>query len=133
MRNSAFLQQLVRHWDHAQQAFRVGLDLWYRPTKEIYFITWISKMGKDWTQFLKMPTYITTKTQLIYVHRYVRPNIVQPTYFQVVGGQLWIDSFYREEVRCMSLIIMRLAHYTSDGHQISFRLMYYVDSLVMRT
>ena len=28
---------------------------------------------------------------------------------------------------------MALVHYTSDGHCISFPLMYYVDSLVMRT
>ena len=33
----------------------------------------------------------------------------------------------------MSLILMVMAHYTSDGKHINFSLMYYVDSLVTRT
>jgi hypothetical protein len=60
-------------------------------------------------------------------------DIVEPTEFHVVGGQLWIDSFGREEVRCLSLIVMALKHYTSNRKCISFTLMYYIDSLVTRT
>ena len=50
----------------------------------------------DWSQFPKFPIDVAAKTELIYVHRYVFPDIVMPTYFQIVGGQLWIDSFGRE-------------------------------------
>ena len=70
---------------------------------------------------------------MIYVQRYVDPDILQPIEFEVVSGQLWIDSFGREEVRCLSLIMMKLGHYTFDGHHISYPLMYYVNSLVMMT
>ena len=69
---------------------------------------------------------------MIYVQRYVSANIVEPTEFQVVGGQLQIDSFGREEVRCVSPIVMALAHYISNGHHSSFPLIYCVYSLVTR-
>ena len=65
--------------------------------------------------------------------RFVNPNIVELRKFQVVGGQLRIDSFGREEVRLLSLIAMTLTHYTFDGKCISFPLMHYVDSLFMRS
>ena len=60
-------------------------------------------------------------------------DLVEPVDFQVVGGQLCIDSFAREEVRCLSLVVMVLAHCTSDGQHISFPLLHYVDSLLRRT
>ena len=68
---------LIRHRDHAQQAFRVGLDTQYHPTKDdIYLITRLSRMGKDWPQFPELPTSITEETQLIYGQRYVSPDMV---------------------------------------------------------
>jgi hypothetical protein len=48
----------------------------------------------------------------------------------VSGGQLKITSFGAEEVRCLSLLVTTIAHFTSDGKCISFPLLYYVDSLV---
>ena len=101
--------------------------------EEIYFITKFTRMGEYCPLFHKIPIGIATKMQLIYVERYVSANIVHPTKFQVVGGQLRIDSFDREKVRCLSLIVTKLARYTFDGHHISFPLMYYVYSLAMRT
>ena len=64
---------------------------------------------------------------------YVILDIVEPTNFQVVGGLLCIYAFAREEVRCLSLIVIALAHSISNGKHISFPLMYYVDSLLMTT
>ena len=96
-------------------------------------MTKLSRMGEDQPQFLEFPIKILVETQLIYVQRYVNIDLVEPIEFQVGGGQLQIESFGREEVRCLSLIVITLAHYTSNGKFISFPLMYYVDSLVMRT
>ena len=48
--------------------------------------------------------------------------------FQVFGGQLCISSFGPEEVRCLSLLLTTIAHYTSDGQHISCPLLFYVDS-----
>jgi hypothetical protein len=90
-------------------------------------------MGEDWHHFLEFLIIIEIETQLTYVQIYVNTNIVEPTEFHVVGGQLQIDSFGREEVRCLSLIVTELAHYTFDGKCISFHLMYYVGILVTRT
>ena len=87
--NSAFLQQFIHHWDHAQQEFRVGLDSWYLPMKDdIYFITELSRRGQGWPLFPEIPISIAINIHLIYFQRYVSPDIVQPTYFQVAGGQL---------------------------------------------
>ena len=44
-----------------------------------------------------------------------------------------MDPFGKEEVRCLSLIVTTLEHFTSDGKCISYSLMYYVDSLVQRS
>ena len=55
--------------------------------------------------------------------------IVSPIYFQVSGGQLRIASFGAKEVRCLSLLLATIAHYTSDVQCISFPLLFYVDSL----
>ena len=60
--------------------------------------------GEDWPQFPEFPINVSTETQLIYVQRYVIPDIVEPKEFQVAGGQLQIDSFGREEVRFLSLL-----------------------------
>ena len=89
-------------------------------------------MGEDWPQFHELPHGVASKTQLIYVHRYINPNIYEPIDFQVVGGQLHIDLFAREAIRYFSFIVMELADYTSDGKHTSFSLMYYVDSLLIR-
>ena len=100
--------------------------------EDIYFITRLSRRVEDWPQFPEFPIGVSAETRLIYVQRYVRDDIVEPTEFQVASGQLLIDSFGREEVRCLSLIVTELAHYTFDGHHISFPLIYYVDSLVIK-
>ena len=114
--NSTFLQQLIHRWDHARKTFRVGHDSWYRPIEEdIYFIIGISRRGEDWPQFPKFPISISIESHLIYVQRYVSTDIVEPTEFQVAGGQLQIDSFGREEVKCLSLIETTLEHYTFNG------------------
>jgi hypothetical protein len=52
--------------------------------------------------------------------------------FHVPSGWMQMILFHREEVRCLSLIIMKLSHFTSYGKCISFPLMYYVDILVQR-
>ena len=70
---------------------------------------------------------------MIYVQRYVSPDIVDLIEFQVVGGQLQIETFGREEVKFLSLIVMVLAHDTYGGWHISLPLTYYVDSLVTST
>ena len=49
--------------------------------------------GEDWPEFLELAINIVAETQLIYVQKYVSPDIVEPTNFQVVGGWLRIDSF----------------------------------------
>ena len=67
------------------------------------------------------------------MQRYVSLDIDEPIDFQVTSGQLHIDSFDREEVRCLSLIVMKLTHYTSDGKHISFHFLYYVYSLLTMT
>ena len=48
------------------------------------------------------------------------------------GAKLLIYTFGREDVRCLSLLLMILVHSTSDGKHISFPLLYYVDPLVHR-
>ena len=38
--HSVLLRHLIGRWNAHRQAFQVGLDQWYTPTKEdIYFIT----------------------------------------------------------------------------------------------
>ena len=84
---STFLQQYICHWDHAQQAFRIGPDSWYLPMDEdIHFVIGLSRKGEDWSQFPELVVNIATKMKLIYVQRYFILDIVDPTNFQVVGG-----------------------------------------------
>jgi hypothetical protein len=46
--NFAFLRQLICQWDAHQQAFRFGPHQLYHPNEEdIYFITRLSRRGKD--------------------------------------------------------------------------------------
>jgi hypothetical protein len=33
--NSLLLQQLIHHWDHVRQGFRVGPNLWYHPMRRM--------------------------------------------------------------------------------------------------
>jgi hypothetical protein len=68
----------------------------------------------------------------MYSQRYIAVDVLSPADFQVSGGQLRITSFGAEEVRCLSLLVMTIAHFTSDGKHISCTLLYYVDSLVQR-
>jgi hypothetical protein len=87
---------------------KIGLDLWYQPAKEdYYFIVGLSRRGEVCPQF---------------------PDLLPG----VAGGQMWIDSFYEEDVRCLCLILMTLSHFSSDRKCISFPLMYYVDILLHR-
>jgi hypothetical protein len=57
-------------------------------------------------------------------------DVYFPPDFQVSGGQLRITSFGTEEVRCFSMLIMTIAHFTCDGKCISCALLYNVDSFV---
>jgi hypothetical protein len=100
--------------------------------EDIYFITGLSRRGEVWPQFLDLLPGIAGESQLAYVQRYVQFGHCFTSRFQVVGGQIQIDSFGAEEVKCMSLILSTLSHSSSDGKHISFPLMYYVDSLVQR-
>jgi hypothetical protein len=59
-------------------------------------------------------------------------DIPSPGDFQVAGGQLWITSFGAEDVRCLSLLLSTISHFTGDGQCISCVLLYYVDSLIQR-
>ena len=132
--NSPLIQHLNNCWDDGWQAFRVSPNSWYQPIEEdMYCITRLSRKGEDWTQFHELPIDIATHTHMVYVQRYINPQIVEPIYFQVVGGQLCIDSFCREESRCLSLFVMALENYTFGGQHCGFSLIYYVDGLLTRT
>ena len=109
----------------------MSLDQWYHPTEEdVYFITGLSRRGEDFTQFSDISVGVVTESQLMYSQRYIGVEVLSPTDFQVSGGQLKIASFDAEEVRCLSLLVTTIAHFTSDGKHIRFPLLYYVDSLV---
>jgi hypothetical protein len=111
----------------------VGPDQWYQPTEEdIYFITGLSRRGEDFPQFPDVPVGVAVESQLMYSQRYIGVDVLSPVDFQVSGGQLQITSFSAEEVRCLSLLVTTIAHFTSDGKCISCTLLYYVDSLVQR-
>jgi hypothetical protein len=127
------LVQLIHRWDVHRHAFCVGLDQWYHPTEEdMYFITGLSGEGRIFPSSLMSQVGVATEIQLMYSQRYIGVDVLSPTDFQVSGGQLWITSFSAEEVRCLSLLVTTIAHFTSDGKRISFPLLYYVDSLVQR-
>ena len=84
----------------------------------------------DFPSFPKVSTGCVAGSQLFYSQRYIGENVLSPAEFQVVGGQLRIGAFGREEVQCLSLIISTISHNTNDGKRISPSLLYYVDYLV---
>ena len=128
---SVFLRYLIRRWNAHRQAFQVGPDQWYTPTKEdIYFIIGLSRRGVDFPSFPDVPAGCVAGSQLVYSQRYIGAHVLSPSEFQVPGGQLRIGAFGRRDVQCLSLIISTILHNTSDKKHISYSLLYYVDSLV---
>jgi hypothetical protein len=129
----SFLAQLIHRWDAHQHAFRVSPHQWYHPTKEdIYFITGLSRRGEDFPQFPDVPVGVAAESHLAYSQRYIVHNIPSPGDFQVVGGQLLIASFGAKDIRCLSLLLSTISHFTVDGQRISCMLLYYVDYLLQR-
>ena len=84
----------------------------------------------DFPSFPEVPIGYAAWSQLVYSHRYISTDILSPSVFQVFGGQLCITSFFSEEVRCLSLLILTISHNNNDEKHICFLLLYYVDSLV---
>jgi hypothetical protein len=74
----------------------------------------LSKRGEVWPQFLYLPTGIAGESQLEYVQRYVRSDIISTSRFQVVSGQMHIDSFDAEAVKCLSLVLSKLSHFSCN-------------------
>jgi hypothetical protein len=97
-----------------------------------FFINGLSRRGEVWPQFPDLPLGVAEHGQLVYVQRYVSPDIHSTSPFQVGGGQMRIDSFHAKDVRCLCIILMTLSHFSFDGKHISFPLMYYVYSLLQR-
>ena len=101
------------------------------PTKkDVYFITGPSRRGVDFPSFPEVPASSVARSQLVYSQRYIGTHVLSPSKFLVLGGQLHIGAFGRQDVQCLSLIISTISHNTSDGERISCSLLYYVDSLV---
>lgn len=129
--HSILLAHQIWRWSAQEQGFHVGLGVWYRPSMEdIYFITGLSMIGEVFPQFLDVPHGVAIESQLSYTQRYVRPQVVRPIGFQVLGGKLWISSFTVQQVRCLLLLVTTIAHFSSDGQFISCPLFYYVDSFI---
>ena len=84
----------------------------------------------DFPSFTEVPTGCVAGSQLVYSQRYIRALVLSPADFQVTGGQLHIGAFGREEVQCLSLIILTISHNTSHWKCISFLHLHYIDSLV---
>ena len=109
----------------------MGLDQWYHPTEEdAYFITRLSKRGEVFPQFPDVLVSVSIEIQVMYPQRYIGIEVLSPANFRVFGGELKIASFGAEEVRCLSLLVTTIAHFTNDGKRISCPLLYYIDSLV---
>ena len=112
-RNTQLLMHLICRWDHDRQAIRVNLNLWYQPMeKDIYVITSLSRRGEDFPHYHNPLPNVGGESPLVYVQRYVSANIIDPNGIQVVGGQSRLHAFDVDEVRCLSLMAMTLAHYT---------------------
>ena len=127
------LRHLIGKWNAHRQAFQVGPDQWYTPTEEdIYFITGLSRRGVDFPSFPNVPAGCVAGSQLVYSQRYIGAHVLSPSEFQVPGGQLRIGAFGRQDMQCLSLIILTISHNTSDGKRMSCLLLYYVDSLVQQ-
>ena len=84
----------------------------------------------DFPSFPDVPASCVAGSQLVYSQRYIGAHVLSPLEFQVPGGQLRIGTFGRQDVQCLSLIILTISHNTSDGKHIGYLLLYYVDSLV---
>ena len=84
----------------------------------------------DFPSFPEVPAGCVARSQLVYSQRYIGENVLSPIEFRVVGGELRIGAFVREEVQCLSLIISTISHNTSDGQCIICSLLYYVDYFV---
>lgn len=69
----------------------------------------------------------------MYCQRYVKVRVVNPTKFQVSGGQLQISAFGSVQVMVLSLLVNTILHIVSDGLRISFPLFHYVDYLFHRS
>ena len=62
--------------------FRVFPHEWFQTTKEeIYFITRLSRRGEKFPWFPKVLAGVETVTELVYVQRYVDPDILDPNKF----------------------------------------------------
>ena len=129
--HSVLLRHLIYKWNAHQQAFQVGPSQWYTPTQEdIYFITELLRKGVDFPSFPEVLVGCVARSQLVYSQRNIGADVLSPSEFQVLGGQLRIGAFGRQAVQCLSLLISTISHNTSDGQHISFQLLYYVYSLV---
>lgn len=125
--HSVLFPHLIHSWSFEEQGFHVSLEAWYMPfQEEIYFVTRLSRGGEDFLQFPDVPHGFSVEIHLAYSQRYVRPHVFHPTYFQVRDGQLQISSFAPQEVRCLSLLVTTIAHFSSDGKNISFPLLSYL-------
>ena len=129
--HSVFFRYLICRWNTHRQAFQVGPDQWYTPTEEyIYFITGLLRRRLDFPSFPDVPDGCVVGIQLVYSQRYIGAHVLSPLKFQVPGSQLRIGAFGRQDVQCLSLIILTISHNTSDGKHISCPLLYYVDYLL---
>ena len=129
--HSGFLRQLIHRWNANRQAFQVGPNHWYVPTKEeIYLIIGLLRRGEDFPLLPEVPVGYAAGSQLVYSQRYISDDILSPTDFQVSSGQLCIASFGVEEVSHLSLFMTSIAHHTIDGQCIIFPHLFYVDSLL---
>ena len=125
--------QLTCHWDQHRQAFQIGSNLWFHPTKEdVYFITKLSRGAGDFPQIRDVPLGVSTKIHRAYSHKYINDKVTNPSPFQVPEKQLCIVAFGAEEVRCLSILLTTALHSTTNGKNISFYLLHDVDSLMHR-
>ena len=102
----------------------------FNPLRRTYFITRFSRRGEEFPHFPEVPNRVVALNQPIDVQRYVDSNIVDPAQFQISGGKLSIAAFGREDVRCLYLLAMTIAHINNDGKHIKCSLLYYADSFV---
>jgi hypothetical protein len=110
------LQQLICHWDHARQGFKVSPDLWYHHTKEdVYFIIGLSIRGWYLPHFSALPPGVAGETQLEYMQIYLSMGILSAFEFQVRGGHLRIGAFQRQDSRFMCHMLSLLPQYSYDG------------------
>ena len=73
----------------------------------------------DFPSFPDIPAVCVVGSQLVYSQRYIGAHVLSPLEFQVLGGQLRIGAFDRQDMQCLSLIILTISHNTSDEECIS--------------